>query len=93
MGFCFNLFVGGLDTVSTNIGHQFRHLAERADHQAVLRREPERIPEALEEFLREMRIAIEEFFAAIPEFRIKPGATVESYLGGMVTPILLPLVW
>ena len=167
MGFCFNLFVGGLDTVSTNIGHQFRHLAERPDHQALLRREPERIGEAVEELLRayassvtprrcvrrfeiggvtmmpgdavlmatflgnrdpeafadpgevildrkprhvgfgfgvhmcigmhlakrELRIAIEEFLAAIPEFRITPGARIESYLGGMVTPIALPLSW
>ncbi|MBM3595972.1 MAG: cytochrome P450, partial [Alphaproteobacteria bacterium] len=28
IGFCFNLFVGGLDTVSTNMSNQFRHLAE-----------------------------------------------------------------
>lgn len=167
MGYCFNLFVGGLDTVSTNIGHQFRHLAERPDHQAFLRREPGKIGEAVEEFLRayassvtprrcvrqieiggvtmmpgdpvlmatflanrdpeefanpeevildrkprhvafgfgphmcigmhlakrELRIAIEEFFAAIPEFRITPGNQVESWLGGMVTPIELPLSW
>ncbi len=167
MGYCFNLFVGGLDTVSTNIGHQFRHLAERSDHQALLRREPDRIGEAVEEMLRayassvtprrctrqieiggvtmmpgdsvlmatflanrdpeefpdpgevildrkprhvafgfgphmcigmhlakrELRIAIEEFLVAIPEFRITPGAVVESWLGGMVTPIALPLSW
>ena len=42
---------------------------------------------------RELRIAIEEFLAAIPEFRITPGAVVESWLGGMVTPIALPLTW
>lgn len=167
MGYCFNLFVGGLDTVSTNIGHQFRHLAERADHQRLLRERPEMIGEAVEELLRayassvtprrcvrqieiggvtmmpgdpvlmatflanrdpeefadpgdvildrrprhvgfgfgphmcigmhlakrELRIAIEEFLAAIPEFRIAPGETVESWLGGMITPIALPLSW
>ena len=167
MGYCFNLFVGGLDTVSTNIGHQFRHLAERPDHQQLLRREPERIGEAVEELLRayassvtprrcirqveidgvtmmpgdpvlmatflanrdpeeftdpdevildrkprhvgfgfgphmcigmhlakrELRIAIEEFLTAIPEFRIAPGEDVESWLGGMITPISLPLSW
>ena len=167
MGFCFNLFVGGLDTVSTNIGHQFRHLAEHPDDQALLRREPQRIPGAIEEMMRayaavgtprrcvqqteiggvtmmpgdqinmatflaardpeafenpelvdfdrkprhvsfgygvhtcigmhlakrEMRIAIEEFFAAIPPFRVAPGVEVESYLGGMISPIELPLVW
>jgi cytochrome P450 len=167
MGFCFNLFLGGLDTVSTNIGHQFRHLAERSDHQALLRREPERISEAVEEMLRayastvtprrcvrqieiggvtmvpgdtvlmapflgnrdpeafidpddvvldrkprhigfgfgvhtcigmhlakrELRIAIEEFLAAIPAFQLTPGAQIESFLGGMITPITLPLSW
>lgn len=167
MGYCFNLFVGGLDTVSTNIGHQFRHLAEHPEHQALLRKEPERIGEAIEELLRayapavtprrvvrqveiggvtmmpgdsvlmatflanrdpeefpdpdqvildrkprhvgfgfgphmcigmhlakrELRIAIEEFLAAVPEFRIAPGAEVESWLGGMITPIALPLSW
>jgi cytochrome P450 len=52
IGFCFNLFIGGLDTVSTNMGLQFRHLAEHLDHQAELRREPTMIPVAVEEFLR-----------------------------------------
>src|SRR5438270_4671128 len=28
LGFAFNLFIGGLDTVSTNMAWQFRHLAE-----------------------------------------------------------------
>ena len=42
---------------------------------------------------RELRIAIEEFLAAIPEFRITEGEVVESWLGGMVTPIALPLSW
>ena len=167
MGFCFGLFLGGLDTVSTNIGHQFRHLAEHQEHQALLRREPERIPNAIEEMMRayaavatprrcikeyrigdvtmqpgdlvlmatflagrdpeafenpgdvdfdrkprhvsfgygahtcigmhlakrEMRIALEEFLSAIPQFRIAPEATVESYLGGMIAPIALPLAW
>jgi cytochrome P450 len=167
MGFCFNLFVGGLDTVSTNIGHQFRHLAENPDHQSFLRANPECIGEAIEEFMRayassvtprncireveiggvtlkpgdrvlmatflgnsdpeefddpdsvildrkprhvgfgfgphmcigmhlanrEMRIAIEEFFAEVPPFRVASGETIESYLGGMITPVALPLAW
>jgi cytochrome P450 len=42
---------------------------------------------------REMRIAIEEFLDQIPPFRIAPGVRVESWLGGMVTPVALPLVW
>lgn len=167
MGFCWNLFVGGLDTVSTNIGHQFRHLAENADHQALLRADPAKIPNAIEEMMRayaavgtarhcikeieiggvtmmpgdgvfmatflagrdpeefadpevvdfdrkprhvsfgfgvhtcigmhlakrEMRVAIEEFLSAIPPFTIEPGVEVESYLGGMIAPIALPLRW
>jgi cytochrome P450 len=166
-GFCFNLFIGGLDTVSTNMGLQFRHLAGRPDHQALLRSNPEMIPDAIVEFMRayapimnsreciketklrgmtikkgdivmlptflagrdpaaysepekvildrrprhttfgygvhlcigmhlarrEMRIAIEEFLKEIPEFRIAPGATIESYLAGVIQPIEIPLVW
>ncbi|EEA02621.1 cytochrome P450 [Burkholderia sp. H160] len=37
LGFCFNLFIGGLDTVCTNMGWQMRHLAENPEHQALLR--------------------------------------------------------
>jgi cytochrome P450 len=167
MGYCFNLFVGGLDTVSTNIGHQFRHLAENPQHQQLLRENPEKTGEAVEELLRayassvtprrcvkqveiggvtimpgdpvlmatflanrdpeefadpgevildrkprhvgfgfgphmcigmhlakrELRIAIEEFLSVIPQFQITPGKEVESWLGGMITPIALPLTW
>jgi cytochrome P450 len=52
LGFCFNLFIGGLDTVSTNMGWQFRHLAENPGHQALLRANPSMIPTAIEELLR-----------------------------------------
>ena len=52
IGFCFNLFIGGLDTVSTHMGLQFRHLAEHPDHQRKLRERPELIPAALEELMR-----------------------------------------
>lgn len=52
MGFCFNLFIGGLDTVSTHMGHQFRHLAQHPDDQAVLRADPALIPQAVDEFMR-----------------------------------------
>src|SRR3546814_2554170 len=48
VGFAFNLFIGGLDTVSTNIAWQFRHLAENPDHQATLRANPAMIPDAIE---------------------------------------------
>jgi len=52
LGFCFNLFIGGLDTVSTNMGWQARHLAEHPEHQRFLRNNPDRIPKAVEELLR-----------------------------------------
>jgi cytochrome P450 len=42
---------------------------------------------------RELRIAIEEFLSVIPQFQITPGKEVESWLGGMITPIALPLTW
>jgi cytochrome P450 len=166
-GFCFNMFIGGMDTVSTNIALQFRHLAERPDHQAILRARPELIPDAIEEMMRayscimnsrecikettvrgitirvgdkimlpaflagrdpaeypnpdevvldrkprhvtfgfgphiciglhlarrEMRIAMEELLAGLPDFSVAPGAVIESYLAGIIQPITLPLVW
>lgn len=52
VGFSFNLFIGGLDTVSTNMGLQVLHLAERHDHQAFLRENPDKIPHAIEELMR-----------------------------------------
>ena len=167
VGFTFNLFIGGLDTVSTNMGWQFRHLAEHPQHQATLRASPTMIPDAIEEFMRayaavttfrtcvketeilgvkimpgdkiamsttivgrdpqeydrpneiildrkprqvsfgygphlcvgmhlarrEMRIALEEFLAAVPPFRVAEGATLRSHLSGMIQTEALPLVW
>lgn len=52
MGFCFNLFIGGLDTVSTHSSLQFAHLAQHPEHQAYLRENPSEIPKAIEEFMR-----------------------------------------
>jgi cytochrome P450 len=68
IGFTFGLFVGGLDTVSTNMGLHFRHLAEHPEHQARLRENPAEIPVALEELLRA--------YSAVTTFRtcIKPVA-------------------
>ncbi len=51
-GFCFNLFIGGLDTVSTNMSNQFRHLAENPEHQDYLRANPDKITDAIEEMMR-----------------------------------------
>ncbi|MDB6061418.1 MAG: cytochrome [Verrucomicrobiaceae bacterium] len=61
IGFCFNLFIGGLDTVSTNISWQVRHLAETPSDQQRLREQRELIPNALEEFYRR--------YAAVTTFR------------------------
>ena len=52
VGFAFNLFIGGLDTVSTNMGLQVLHLARNPDHQQELREHPDRIPRAIEELMR-----------------------------------------
>ena len=52
VGFCFNLFLAGLDTVSSNMGMQVLHLAERQDHQAILRANPAMIPDAIDEMMR-----------------------------------------
>lgn len=61
LGFAFNLFIGGLDTVSTNLGLQFWHLANHAEDQAKLRANPDLIPDAIEEMLRA--------YAAVSTFR------------------------
>lgn len=61
VGFAFNLFIGGLDTVSTNMAWQFRHLAEHPEHQALLRANPAMIPDAIEEMMRA--------YAAVSTFR------------------------
>src|SRR5690606_12497728 len=47
LGFMFNLFIGGLDTVSTNMGLQFRHLGSHPEDQAFLRANPSVIPHAI----------------------------------------------
>ena len=167
IGFAFNLFIGGLDTVSTNMAWQFRHLAEHPGHQAQLRANPAMIPNAIEEMMRayaavttfrtvinpvsiggvafqpgdkvamptclagrdpeqyerpnevildrktrylsfgfgphlcvgmhlarrEMRLAIERFLEIIPPFRVAEGEPVHSYLGGIIQPVTLPMVW
>jgi cytochrome P450 len=167
VGFTFNLFIGGMDTVSTNMAWQFRHLATNPEDQNMLRRNPAMIPDAIEEMMRaypavttfrtckkevtigdvtfqpgdkvamptslagrdpeeypdadevilgrktrylsfgygphlcvgmhlarrEMRIALEEFLTAIPEFRIQDGYTVKTHTGGILQPDKMPLVW
>ena len=167
LGLCFNLFLGGLDTVSAHLGHIFRYLAENQDDQTRLRENPELIDRAIDEMMRafggvtitrtcvkptsiagvpiragervalstalaardpleydepdkidfnrqsrplsfgtgphlcvgihlakrEMRCAIEEFFAAIPQFRLAHDARIESDLGTIMMPFQLHLEW
>ena len=52
IGFSFNLFVGGLDTVTANITNQTLHLARNPQHRKLLRENPALIPNAIDEFMR-----------------------------------------
>lgn len=52
IGICFNLYIGGLDTVTTNIAWQVRHLAENPEQQQMLREQPELIGKAVESLYR-----------------------------------------
>lgn len=168
MGLCFNLYIGGLDTVTTNIAWQIRHLAEHQDDQRILREDPSLITTAVESLYRryaavttfrtcvkeieidgvtmkpgdkvamsttlantdpsawpapysvdvrkapprhmtfgfgvhrcvgaplarrESVIALEELFAAIPQFRLKEGVPAMTELGPILQPKNIPLVW
>ena len=57
LGMCMLLFAAGLDTVVMSLSWQFRYLAEHPDQQEALRRDPSRIPAAVEEFLRAFSIS------------------------------------
>lgn len=70
MGFCFNLFIGGLDTVSTNLAWQIRHLAETPADQNRLRENPALIPAALEELYRRYA-AVTTYRTCIKETKIR----------------------
>ena len=51
-GFCYQLIVAGNDTTTSLIGNGVALLAEHPEQRALLVREPERIPAAVEEMLR-----------------------------------------
>jgi cytochrome P450 len=72
VGFAFNLFIGGLDTVSTNMGLHFLHLARNPQDQTFLKDNPDRIPHALDEMMRA--------YAAVTTFRT---CTKETEFGGV----------
>jgi len=61
-GHCFNLYIGGLDTVTSLLGNIFNYLASHPDKQNALRVDPSLIVLAVEEFLRA--------FAPVTAFRI-----------------------
>jgi hypothetical protein len=42
---------------------------------------------------RELMIAMEEFLATIPPFRVEPDAQIKTTVGAIIQPLLLPLVW
>jgi cytochrome P450 len=62
LGHCFNLYLGGLDTVTSLLGLMFQFLARNPGHQAQLRDDPKLIVVAVEELLRA--------FAPVTSFRI-----------------------
>ena len=85
-GHCFNLFLGGLDTVSANVGLHFYHLATHPEHQRELRSDPSKLEIGLSELLRAysavttLRICHKEI--KIHGVTIKPGDRV-----AMSTPL------
>lgn len=62
LGYAFNFYIGGLDTVTANLGNHVRHLATNLEHQRYLRENPKQIRAAVEEFMRA--------FAAVTTYRI-----------------------
>ncbi len=71
-GHCFNLYLGGLDTVTANLSLQFRHLADNPhDQQAMRENSPSQNVVAVEELLRA--------YAAVSTQRI---VSKEHQLGG-----------
>lgn len=62
LGHCFNLYLGGLDTVTSVLGLMFQFLARNPGHQQQLRDDPKLIIVAVEELLRA--------FAPVTSFRI-----------------------
>ena len=62
LGHCFNLYLGGLDTVTSHLGLVFHHLATHPEHQAQLRANPGLSVIAVEELLRA--------FAPVTSFRL-----------------------
>jgi cytochrome P450 len=86
IGYTFNLFIGGLDTVTTNMGLHFRHLAENPEHQRRLRDDPAFIKTALEELLR--AYAATSTFRTCVKERTIAGVTIKPGDRVLMTTIL-----
>jgi cytochrome P450 len=71
-GHCFNLFVGGLDTVTSQLGLMFHHLATHPDDQRRLREDPSLTAVAVLELMRA--------YAPVTSFRI---CTTETEFAGV----------
>jgi cytochrome P450 len=52
LNLCATIMLAGLDTTRSALGYIFHHLATHDDHRRMLVEHPERIPEAVEEFVR-----------------------------------------
>lgn len=55
LGHCFNLYIGGLDTVTSMLGNIFNYLASHPDKRNELRADPSLIVLAVEEFFARLR--------------------------------------
>ena len=76
LGHCFNLYIGGLDTLTALLGNIFNFLARNPEHQRTLRNDPSKGMLAVEEFLRA--------FAPVTVFRI--AATQHQIRGETIMP-------
>ena len=87
LGHCFNLYIGGLDTVTALLGNIFNFLASNPGHQRSLRDDPSKIVLAVEEFLRA--------FAPVTVFRIATTQQVirgETIMPGDYVAVSTPLI-
>jgi cytochrome P450 len=75
LGHCFNLFIGGLDTVTSMLGNLFRFFADNPDRQDELRADLAKVPLAIEELLRAYA-PVTVFRVASREFQIR-GETIK----------------
>lgn len=85
-GHCFNLFIGGLDTVTSLLGNIFTYLAKNPDKQQELRDDPKKVVLAVEEFLRAFA-PVSVFRIAAKEIEIHGQKILPGDYVGISTPI------